>query len=43
MLVFTAYEEVNVVNSVGTVTGKSKFVHMPNSVNTLKIGVGLYF
>ena len=44
--VFTAYQEVNAVrilNSAGTGTVKSKFVHLPNSVNTLKIGVGLYF
>ena len=34
---------VNAVNSVSTGNGKSKFVHMPNSVNTLKILVGIYF
>ena len=43
MAVFTGYREVNAVNSVSTGNGKSKFVHMPNSVNTLKIGVGIYF
>ena len=43
MAVFTGYREVNAVNSVSTGNGKSKFVHMPNSVNTLKILVGIYF
>ena len=42
MPVFTCYQ-VNAVNSVSTGNGKSKFVHMPNSVNTLKILVGIYF
>ena len=43
MAVFSGYREVNAVNSVTTGNGKSKFVHMPNSVNTLKILVGIYF
>ena len=41
--VFTNYREVNAVNLVGTGAVKSKFVHMPNSVNTLKILVGIYY
>ena len=41
--VITNYREVNAVNLVGTGAVKSKFVNMPNSVNTLKILVGLYF
>ena len=40
---FTGYREVNAVNSAGTGAVKSKFVHMPNSENTLKILVGIYF
>ena len=42
-LVITNYREVNAVNLVSTGAVKSKFVHMPNSVNTLKILVGIYF
>ena len=42
-IVFTNYREVNAVNLVGTGAVKSNFVHMPNSVNTLKILVGIYF
>ena len=40
---FSGYLEVNAVNSAGTGAVKSKFVHMSNSVNALKILVGLYF
>ena len=43
MPVFTINREVNAVNLVGTGSLKSKFIHMPNSVNTLKILVGIYF
>ena len=41
--VFTRYREVNAVNSVSTGKGKPKPVHIPNSVNTLKILVAIYF
>ena len=34
--VFNAYWEVNAVNSVSADAVISKFVHLPNSVNTLK-------
>ena len=41
--VFTNYREVNAVNLVGTGTLKSKFVHMPNSVNTFLKNIGWAF